>query len=282
MSRSPSGAGHWTRALLALCSLSAPALQAQVPADLARERADYTAWLQSAPLSPYAALALQPVGAGISIGQEPSDIPLAMSRRGIARETRAGVTLDLGSERLALPLGRPVAFGGYRLVATGAPGRRLVSAFGAIRRFQPPTWFPWDSSFVVRATLEPPERAGSFRILGPEGTEIEATEAGFVTVQLAAGRGRLRVYSIAGDAEEEQELIVLFRDATGGKGSYPDGRFLTLEPERGDRYRLDFNRAHNPFCAYSSVYACPAPWPGNRLTFAVTVGERYEPAPAQP
>jgi hypothetical protein len=47
----------------------------------------------------------------------------------------------------------------------------------------------------------------------------------------------------------------------------------------GGRYRLDFNRARNPFCAYSSAYPCPAPWAGNTIPAPVMAGERYETVP---
>jgi uncharacterized protein (DUF1684 family) len=74
---------------------------------------------------------------------------------------------------------------------------------------------------------------------------------------------------------EESELEIFFRDETNGRGTYPAGRFVSLVPLAAGRYRLDFNRARNPFCAYSSAYPCPAPWPGNAIPAPVTAGERY-------
>jgi uncharacterized protein (DUF1684 family) len=74
---------------------------------------------------------------------------------------------------------------------------------------------------------------------------------------------------------EESELEIYFRDGTNGRGTYPAGRFVTLVPEVDGRYRLDFNRARNPFCAYSTAYPCPAPWPGNTVPAPVRAGERY-------
>ena len=43
-------------------------------------------------------------------------------------------------------------------------------------------------------------------------------------------------------------------------------------PEPDGRYRLDFNRARNPFCAYSSAFPCPAPWRGNTIEATVRGG----------
>ena len=84
------------------------------------------------------------------------------------------------------------------------------------------------------------------------------------------------MYRIPDPGTEESELTVYFQDGTNGHGTYPAGRFVTLMPLPDGRFRLDFNRARNPFCAYSIAYACPAPWPGNRLHAAISAGERYE------
>jgi hypothetical protein len=85
----------------------------------------------------------------------------------------------------------------------------------------------------------------------------------------------LRVFRLPVQAGEEWELEIYFRDSTNGRGTYPAGRFVSLLPLGGRRYLLDFNRARNPFCGYSAVYACPAPWRGNRIAAAVEAGERY-------
>lgn len=251
---------------------------AQLPATLAAERADFSTWLTSDPLSPYAALALQPVGNGISIGYEPSDIPLASAGRGVAREERGTVTLTWNEKRIPLPSGRPVRLEKYTLVASGRAGRSIVAVFGALRNASPPSYFPYAASLSFVSPLEPPERRGGFVILGLDGTETEAKEAGFLRVAVAGTTARLRVYRVGAADDEEAELVVFFRDATSGKGSYPAGRFVSLQPDGAGRYRLDFNRARNPFCAYSSVYPCPAPWPGNLVPAPIEAGERYHAA----
>ncbi len=272
---SPGGAG--AALLLALLPLAtlARAGDAQLPAAVATERADFATWLTSDPLSPYAAIALQPVGEGISIGYEPSDIPLSTAGRGIAKEERGTVTLSWSGKSLPLPKGRPVRLEKYTLVASGRSGRSIVSVFGALRNASPPSYFPYAGSLSFVSSLEPPERRGSFVILGLDGTETDAREAGFLRVSIAGNAARLRVYRVGAAEDEEAELVVFFRDATNGKGSYPAGRFVSLLPEGAGRYRLDFNRARNPFCAYSAVYPCPAPWPGNLVTAPIEAGERY-------
>jgi uncharacterized protein (DUF1684 family) len=84
---------------------------------------------------------------------------------------------------------------------------------------------------------------------------------------------------MSGGGEDEAEMQVFFRDSTNGRGSYPAGRFVTLDPAGSGRYRLDLNRARNPFCAYNTVFPCPPPWPGNSIPAAIAAGERYDEKP---
>jgi uncharacterized protein (DUF1684 family) len=86
---------------------------------------------------------------------------------------------------------------------------------------------------------------------------------------------RLRVLRIPSPGSDESELTIFFRDGSNAAGSYPAGRFVELIPIDSARYRLDFNRARNPFCAYNTVYPCPAPWRGNTIPVPIRAGERY-------
>jgi uncharacterized protein (DUF1684 family) len=116
------------------------------------------------------------------------------------------------------------------------------------------------------------------RVLTLDGIEVEGEVAGYLELPGGQAATRLQVLRLPVPGTEETELQVYFRDATNGQGTYPAGRFVEIVPVSGGRYRLDFNRARNPFCAYSSVYACPVPWPGNAIKSEVTAGEKYLPA----
>ncbi|MBG8553157.1 DUF1684 domain-containing protein [Hymenobacter guriensis] len=74
--------------------------------------------------------------------------------------------------------------------------------------------------------------------------------------------------------EYRDYLFVPFTDRSNGHTSYGGGRYIDLRRAqlRGGRLALDFNRAYNPFCAYSSKYSCPVPPAENRLTVAVEAG----------
>ncbi|MBL7702203.1 MAG: DUF1684 domain-containing protein [Ferruginibacter sp.] len=70
-------------------------------------------------------------------------------------------------------------------------------------------------------------------------------------------------------------LFVPFTDATTGNESYGSGRYLEFykrDIEDG-KLQLDFNKAYNPYCAYSTGFKCPIPPRENRLSIAIKAGE---------
>lgn len=76
----------------------------------------------------------------------------------------------------------------------------------------------------------------------------------------------------------EMRLFLPFRDATSGQETYGAGRYLDLEADQhltGDgKWILDFNKAYNPWCAYSENYVCPFVLPENWLEVPILAGER--------
>lgn len=262
-------------ALAAILLLPLSALRAQTPPDLVRERADYRQWLTTSATSPLKAMARQPVGNGLSLGPADSDIPLpGIEDHRVLPAGKAWV-LEGPNGKTLLGRDRPYQLGAYTLLLTGSPAEPIVTIFDSGSDRQPPGYFPYDPSLVFAATIDPPQDPARVRVLGPDGIQTEASEAGSVLLPLVGG-SRLKVLRMRGATEEEAELEIFFGDGTNGRGSYPAGRFVTLVPIDSGRYRVDFNRARNPFCAYSPVYPCPAPWRGNLLHVPVGAGERYK------
>jgi Protein of unknown function (DUF1684) len=263
------------RALAAFLALPA-ALAAQSPADDAlRERKEYVAWLADAPNSPFGAVAQQPIGDGLELGPAAADIPLDGMQQHRVTERGGAVAIEGPDGRRVLPRGRPVPLGRYTVSVAGSPGKSVLTVFDSAGERKRAEHYAYDSASVFLGTLAPPARSGTVRVLALDGVETEASEAGTVTVPIGGTRTRLRVLRIPTGGEEESELEIFFRDETNGEGTYPAGRFVALIPEGGGRYRLDFNRARNPFCAYSTAYPCPAPWRGNTIPAPVRAGERY-------
>lgn len=248
--------------------------RAQSRATVEQERRDFATWLRTAPLSPKRAILVRPIGPGLDLGPTSADIPL----QGVepARLTDDGrVTLRLRDQTVSLARGRPAVLGQWRLLVNGPPGRAVVTVFANdLRGGKEPVWYPYDAGAVYPVTLTPAPGPGTVRILGPDGVDVDAGEAGTVELSVGGTRQTLRVLRLPGATEDESELEIYFRDATSGHGTYPAGRFVELIPRAGG-YLLDFNRARNPYCAYNTVFPCPAPWRGNALAAPIRAGERY-------
>lgn len=148
--------------------------------------------------------------------------------------------------------------------------------YGPIRNATPPRFYAFSATAEVTGPIARPARPRTQRMLTLDGVEVEATDAGTFDVRWGGRVTSLRVYRVPVPGTEESELTIYFRDSTNAHGTYPAGRFVTLIPLPDSRYRVDFNRARNPFCAYSSVYPCPIPWPGNEIPAKVEAGERYQ------
>ena len=81
------------------------------------------------------------------------------------------------------------------------------------------------------------------------------------------------------DPTYKDYLFLPFTDATSGQGSYAGGRFLDVltTDEKEGTMLIDFNKAYNPYCAYSGRYSCPITPKENHLTVAIRAGVKaYE------
>ncbi|MFT4062406.1 MAG: DUF1684 domain-containing protein [Edaphocola sp.] len=79
--------------------------------------------------------------------------------------------------------------------------------------------------------------------------------------------------------ETAGELFVPFTDNTNGRSSYGGGRYidLNLRNIKDGSITIDFNRAYNPYCAFTTGYNCPIPPKENYLNTKIKAGEKYLP-----
>lgn len=71
-------------------------------------------------------------------------------------------------------------------------------------------------------------------------------------------------------------LFVPFGDATSGFESYGGGRYMEFNiPDiKNNKVTLDFNKAYNPYCAYTTGFNCPIPPVENIVRIPVAAGEK--------
>ena len=133
-------------------------------------------------------------------------------------------------------------------------------------------YFPPDATFRVRATLvRAPVPEEAYLRTNRDGQAV-MRYLGQLSFSLESRTLKLGVYH-AGEGVGTS-VFVPFRDRTSGDESYGPGRYLTLELNESDEYDLDFNRAFNPYCAYTDDYECGFPPAENDLPVAVRAGEK--------
>ena len=141
-------------------------------------------------------------------------------------------------------------------------------------------YFPPDSTYRVPGRLErvnPPMEA---YLRTNRDNQAVMRYLGDLAFTLQGRTLRLRLYH-AGEGVGTS-VFVPFRDATSGDESYGPGRYLTLELNETDVYELDFNRAFNPYCAYTDDFECSFPPPENDLPVPIRAGERVWAAERNP
>lgn len=141
----------------------------------------------------------------------------------------------------------------------------------AVEGFSGLRYFEIDETFRVRATLrriEAPREA--FLRTNRDGQAV-MRYLGDLSFRIGSRVLALRLFH-AGEGVGTN-VFLPFRDATSGSESYGPGRYLTLELTENDEYELDFNRAFNPYCAYTDAYECAFPPAENDLPVPVRAGE---------
>ena len=75
----------------------------------------------------------------------------------------------------------------------------------------------------------------------------------------------------------EDGFFLPFVDSLASKETYPAGRYLEPEPLGDNRFRVDFNLAYNPYCAYNDYWSCPLTPFENHIRVPIRAGEKLFP-----
>jgi len=132
-------------------------------------------------------------------------------------------------------------------------------------------YFPADPKYRVEARFEPynpPKKIAITNVLGMTGDEVSP---GALVFSLGG-----KTYRIDPILEQgEKDLFIIFKDQTSGRETYGAARYLYAAPPGADgKTIIDFNKAYNPPCAFTSFATCPLPPPQNRLALRITAGEK--------
>ncbi len=138
------------------------------------------------------------------------------------------------------------------------------------KQFRGLQYFPLRADWHLQARFEPYVPEHHIPIVNVLGMSMEMNSPGAIVFERDRHTWRLdTILEEPGD----QELFVMFSDATSGKETYGAGRFLYVGLPIADHIDVDFNEAFNPPCAFTDFATCPLPPPQNQLSLAIEAGE---------
>jgi uncharacterized protein len=140
-------------------------------------------------------------------------------------------------------------------------------------------FYPVKRSYRVAATFERKENSQWFAMSTSGTIKKQFRVFGILSFVLNDTACTLSVYQskqLIASPEFADYLFIPFTDRTCGLDTYGGGRYIDLlmNDIRGNTCILDFNKAYNPYCAYTTGYNCPVPPKENDLPIAVEAGEK--------
>ncbi|WP_373059842.1 DUF1684 domain-containing protein [Zunongwangia sp. H14] len=144
-----------------------------------------------------------------------------------------------------------------------------------IKRFEGLDFFEIDTAYAVEADFVKTPGEAPFVMPTTTSREPVYVKYGELYFFLNGKERKLNVYqnqSFLSDPELYDYLFIPFTDETNGETTYSGGRYMDLRIPEGDSIILDFNKAYNPYCAYSGNYSCPIPPEENHLDTEIVAG----------
>lgn len=139
-------------------------------------------------------------------------------------------------------------------------------------------FFPLNKKYILKAHFKKIDSGSTIPFPTSAKKMKHYKEFGLLQFVIDGQAQELTLYeSVPAIAGYEDALFLPFKDVTTGFTSYGAGRYLDVNRSEieGDSLLLDFNKAYNPYCAYSTAYNCPIPPSNNTLTVSIEAGVRY-------
>ena len=152
-------------------------------------------------------------------------------------------------------------------------GIRLKDSNSKARlNFKGSNWFPVDETYKVKAQFEASPEAKEVMIPNVMGGFFKMKSPGMLKFNLKG-----KDCSLQPVEDDDGTLFIIFHDRSNETDTYKAGRFLHADKAVNGETVLDFNKAENPPCAFTSFATCPLPPPQNDLEVEVKAGEkRYD------
>ena len=131
-------------------------------------------------------------------------------------------------------------------------------------------YFDADKKLIVDAEFLAITSSEKRMILMTDSTQSEIEKAGNATFSIDRKAFTVSLF------DEGEFFLLPFRDLTSGKETYGGGRFINIPKDKlqDNKIEIDFNNAHNFYCAYNESFICPIPPKENFVAVEIKAGEK--------
>ncbi len=136
------------------------------------------------------------------------------------------------------------------------------------RSFKGLNYFPENTALRLDVTIEEFSQKNTIQMQTTTGDMQTYTRFGRLKFAVDGQEAELTVYA------SPHGFFLPFVDSLAGVETYGAGRYLEPEPLGNGKFRVDFNFAYNPFCAYNENFSCPITPRENRLNVPIRAGEK--------
>ena len=139
-------------------------------------------------------------------------------------------------------------------------------------------FFPVSKKYLVTASFTKTTDAKGF-VMKTSGVKTSKFyRYGLISFTIDKKPYHLTVYQsedLQTNPQYKNYLFIPFTDLTSGNQSYGGGKYIdiTTEDIKDNKVVIDFNKAYNPYCAYTTGYNCSIPPRENNLDVFIKAGE---------
>jgi uncharacterized protein len=132
------------------------------------------------------------------------------------------------------------------------------------------SFFTPDEKWVIDAVLEKFPKSETYKMAMTDTSKAEARLLGKLKFKIENKDYQMLVF------EEGEQLMLPFKDLSNSKETYGGGRYINISAKDLDpeHVHIDFNQAHNFYCAYDHSYICPVPPAENKIESKILAGEK--------
>jgi uncharacterized protein len=149
-----------------------------------------------------------------------------------------------------------------------SPFKTATDPLTSLKYFKP------DIKYRINADLEPVQDKKVRLLPTSDDKEKRYLEYAYASFKLDGVENKLLILEVMDPGPYRGTLFLAFADETSARETYGAGRYLDIKKVPGaSTVTLDFNKAYNPYCAYSENFSCPFPPKENVLKVAIKAGE---------